>query len=326
MKKRWLALLLNLFMGLGYLYIGKVKKALYFVFLPYLIVLVALYLERYIPYIIFLVILGCLVAWIYSFIDIWKSFPLDSSTNLSYSKWYYILLLIGANYLVSYPLHYFVENYAPIRFFIAPSNSMASTIVRGDYFIVERTKDIKRGDVAIFRYPPNPKIFYDKRVVAVGGDEIVYQDKHLYVHFSEGDEYIKHHYKSEKIKKFREKLWVDNPYMDRYSGIQYVPEHGEVFSALIAVSRGRIPRYSRNMSPIYIKELGDIIDKTQAGKPMNAFYKKVEDGHYYMLGDNRDNSADSRFWGSVPKENIFGLVKRVYFNIHSFNRFFIDIK
>ncbi len=313
-------------MGLGYLYIGKVKKALYFIFLPYLICLVAIYLERYIPYILFVVIVGYLLAWIYSFIDIWKSFPLDSSTNLSYSKWFYLLLLIVANYVVSIFGHYFIENYTPTRFFISSEDSMANTIVHGDYLIGERTKDIKRGDVAIFRYPLNPKIFYTKRVVAVGGDEIVYQDKHLYVHFYEGDDYIKSHYKAEKIKKFRKKLWVDNPYMDKYSGIQYVPESRDVFSVLIEISQGHIFRYSECMLPIYIKELGDIVITIKAGKPMNAFYKKVEDGHYYMLGDNRDNSADSRFWGSVPKENIFGLAKRVYFNIYSFNRFFTDIK
>ncbi len=85
----------------------------------------------------------------------------------------------------------------------------------------------KREDIVIFLYPKNNKVHYVKRCVAVGGDELVYQDKHLYIHFFEGDQYIREHYPNDKIKKFRGKLWVDNPYIDKYPGIQYVPDNHE---------------------------------------------------------------------------------------------------
>ena len=145
----------------------------------------------------------------------------------------------------------------------------------------------------------------------------MYKRQHLYIHFSEGDEYIKSHYKAEKIKRFRDKLWVDNPYMEKYPGIQYAPEHGDAFSALIMVSLGRIKNYLPSMSTIYVKELGDIVTTTSSGHPINALYKKVEKGQYYMMGDNRDNSADSRFWGSVPYRNVIGKPWFIYFSFDS---------
>ncbi len=78
----------------------------------------------------------------------------------------------------------------------------------------------ERGDIVIFLYPKNPKVHYVKRCVAKGGDEIIYQDKPSIYPFKEGDEYIKRNYPPEKIKRISKQLWVDNPYMDRYSGIQ----------------------------------------------------------------------------------------------------------
>ena len=318
MKKRWLALLINVFMGVGYLYIGKVKKALYFVFFPYILIIATMYVEIYIPYIYLVASIGCLIAWIYSFIDIWKSFPLEASRDLSYSKWYFVVLLIVITQLVMYPLQYFIEKIAPLRTFIIPASSMADTVLVGDYLIGHRTKNIKRGDVIIFRYPPSPETFFIKRTVALAGDEIVYQDKKLFIHFKEGDAFIKKNYASDKIFSFSNKLWVKNPYMSEHEGIKYKPLGNNAFQNLLNIKN--------DMKSVYIKELGEVIYEGEGNQKMNAFYKKVEENSYYVLGDNRDNSADSRFWGSIPEDNIFGLGKRVYLNFYSFNRFFIDIK
>jgi len=233
-----------------------------------------------------------------------------------------------------------------VQSFVIPSGSMKRTLQIGDFLfakkfsygiplpvlpwlnlrlvpdfndnghLIEGDKP-QREDIVIFLYPGDNKTHYVKRCVATGGDEIVYQDKHLYIHFAEGDEYIKSHYKAEKIKRFRDKLWVDNPYMEKYPGIQYAPEHGDAFSALIMVSLGRIKNYLPSMSTIYVKELGDIVTTTSSGHPINALYKKVEKGQYYMMGDNRDNSADSRFWGSVPYRNVIGKPWFIYFSFDS---------
>ncbi len=169
----------------------------------------------------------------------------------------------------------------------------------------------KREDIVIFRYPKNNKIHYVKRCVAVGGDEIIYSDKKLLIHFHEGDEYIKKNYPKEKIVSLRDKLWVENPYMGKYPGIQYEPEGGTIFEALLQY-------YSYNkeidMMPIMVEGLKSPVYEL-GSKVINALYSKVEDDNFYMIGDNRDNSNDSRFWGAVPYKLIVGKPWLIYMSL-----------
>ena len=162
----------------------------------------------------------------------------------------------------------------------------------------------QREDIVIFRNPQTPKVHFVKRCVAIGGDEILYDDKKLYIHFHDmlDEASIKAKYPKANIVTLNGKLWVINPYMAKYPGIQYKPEYdGNSFTLLAAY-------YHRHrnidMTPVYIQEL----DK-------NLFYKKVEPDHYYMIGDNRDNSNDSRFWGSVPYRLIVGKPWLIYMSI-----------
>jgi len=161
----------------------------------------------------------------------------------------------------------------------------------------------QREDIVIFRNPQTPKIHFVKRCVAVGGDEILYMDKKLLIHFHDKTTKaeIKESYPDAKIIKLRDKLWVENPYMDKYPGIQYAPEGNSAFYNLAALYN-----YSQkiDMHPVYIEEL-----------QTNAFYKKVEEDHFYMIGDNRDNSSDSRFWGSVPYRLIVGKPWLIYMSL-----------
>jgi len=234
-----------------------------------------------------------------------------------------------------------------IQSFVIPSGSMKRTLQIGDFLfakkfsygitiptiplinepimpdfngnghLIEGDKP-KREDIVIFLYPGDHKTHYVKRCVAKGGDEIVYQDKHLYIHFVEGDEYIKKNYPSNKIIKFYDKLWVDNPYKEKYPGIQYVPDsHENIFNILIK-SYLYAPK-GIDMSPIFISELkGDVFNVK--GQQVNALYKKVEKDHFYMMGDNRDNSNDSRFWGSVPYSLIIGKPWLIYFSWDNDNK------
>ena len=169
----------------------------------------------------------------------------------------------------------------------------------------------QREDIVIFRYPLNNKIHYVKRCVAVGGDELLYADKKLLIHFHEGDEYIKANYPADKIVSLRDKLWVENPYMDKYPGIQYAPEGPTIFEVLL-----RYYEYHKeiDMLPLYVDGFA-VPTYEIAGKPVNALYAKVEDDHFYMIGDNRDNSNDSRFWGSVPYSLIVGKPWLIYMSL-----------
>jgi len=228
-----------------------------------------------------------------------------------------------------------------VQSFVIPSGSMKRTMQIGDFLFAKKFSygvpipmmpwiNIKlvpdfnnnghliegdrpeREDIVIFFYPLDGKTHYVKRCVATGGDEIIYTNKHLYIHFSEGDEYIKKTYPADKIKEFRDKLWVDNPYMSKYPGIQYEPKHRTAFDNLIA--------RPNDMHPVYVKELGPVLYTSRTGSDMNAFYKKVEEDSYYMIGDNRDNSADSRFWGSVSYSLVIGKPWFIYFSFDSENK------
>ena len=160
----------------------------------------------------------------------------------------------------------------------------------------------QREDIVIFRYPKNNKIHYVKRCVAVGGDEILYANEKMLIHFNEGEAYMKANYPADKIISLRGKLWVENPFMDKYPGIGYAPEGGDIFEGLL-----RYYAYNKeiDMIPVYVDGFS-APTHTIEGKRINALYSKVEEDHFYMVGDNRDNSNDSRFWGSVPYKLIVG--------------------
>ena len=225
-----------------------------------------------------------------------------------------------------------------VQSFVIPSGSMKRTLHEGDFLFAKKFaygipiptipwleipllpdfnnnghlfegSKPQREDIVIFRYPKDNKIHYVKRCVATGGDEIIYTNKHLFIHFSEGDEYIKKNYPKDKIRTMMGKLWVSNPYMDKYPGIQYKPKgQNTLFEILLS------QEHMVDMSGIFVKELGSVAYNVH-GKPMNALYKKVEDDHYYMIGDNRDNSNDSRFWGSVSYSEIVGKPWVIYMSI-----------
>jgi len=141
----------------------------------------------------------------------------------------------------------------------------------------------KRGDIVIFRYPRNVKEHFVKRCVATPGDELFVKRKDLYIHFKEGDDWIKMEYADHELLEFDGKLWVKNPYAKLHPGIHH---------------DDKVVNNGRNPMPIFY--FGPI---------------QVEKGHYFMMGDNRDHSNDSRFWGSVPYDNIEGTPWFIYFSI-----------
>ncbi|WP_172197553.1 signal peptidase I [Campylobacter sp. RM16188] len=216
--------------------------------------------------------------------------------------------------------------------FVIPSGSMKHTLLIGDHLFVKKfsygvpTPRIpwlevkvlpdfrgnghlingegpKRGDIVVFRYPHNEKIHYVKRNFALGGDEVVFSEKQMFLRPHEGDEFIKANYPSEKIVNFAGKNFVKEPY--DFPGIQYDEKINLFEQALYYLNAGKFA-----MQPVIIDNLPKINEL-----PFNAFYFKVPDEEYFMVGDNRDHSNDSRFWGSVAYKDIVGKPWFIYFSL-----------
>jgi signal peptidase I len=140
----------------------------------------------------------------------------------------------------------------------------------------------QRGDIVVFRYPHNEKIHYVKRCVATGGDILFVQNKNLYIHFQEGNKYIINNFKDYNLVKVENKLYVENPYRKEHPGI-----HNDE----TVQKRNTSHREIFNTIPI-----------------------QVPQGEFFMMGDNRDHSNDSRFWGTVPYKFIVGTPWFIYFS------------
>ena len=186
--------------------------------------------------------------------------------------------------------------------FKIPSGSMMPTLLIGDFILVNKhsyglklpvlnTKifnvDLpQRGDIVVFRYPKDPNVPFVKRVIGLPGDKIDYIDKSLYIN---GD-------------------LIPQSYLQAYDPI------GAGIMMQGAILKNEI--------------LGEIMHDIliEPDKPMFDAIEGliVPDGHYFVLGDNRDNSRDSRFWGFVPEQNLVGKALIIWMNWDMKNKGIIE--
>ena len=151
----------------------------------------------------------------------------------------------------------------------------------GNGHLLEGNKP-QRGDIVVFRYPHNDKIHYVKRCVATGGDIVVLQNKKLLLHPKEGNKFVKKNYKDFTTVTIADKLFVVDPYRKAHPGIHNDPS--------VTPQTAPYPQLF-NVAPI-----------------------KVPDDEFFMMGDNRDHSNDSRFWGTVKYKYIVGTPWFIYFS------------
>lgn len=195
--------------------------------------------------------------------------------------------------------------------FKIPSGSMIPTLLVGDFILVNKftygirlpvinkkiisINEPQRGDVMVFRYPEDPSLDYIKRVVGLPGDTVAYQNKRLTIN---GQPVEMH--------KVADYLHPDRLYYSE----QYVAKLGNVEHHLLNDSD----------APAYVPDPANFPFRENCTYNAVGVVCKVPEGHYFMMGDNRDNSRDSRAWGFVPEENIVGKAFFVWLNLSDLSR------
>jgi len=196
--------------------------------------------------------------------------------------------------------------------FKIPSSSMVPTLLVGDFILVNKfaygirlpvinRKVVEigrpqRGDVMVFRYPEDPSLDYIKRVIGLPGDRIEYRDKRLTINGKPVPERQTDDYLS------RERMQFSRRYVETLDGVQHQILLEDDAPSLVA-------------PPHPFPYSGNCHYNT------SGVTCTVPPGHYFMMGDNRDNSSDSRVWGFVPDENIVGKAFFIWLNLNELGRF-----
>ncbi len=195
--------------------------------------------------------------------------------------------------------------------FKIPSGSMIPTLLVGDLILVNKyhyglrlpvlnTKITEgtppqRGDVMVFRYPPKPSLDYIKRVVGVPGDEVAYLNKRLTIN-------------GQPLPSSAAPDFLDEDLMRYFK--QFEEDMGRVKHRIL----------NDDARPAFIPGADEFPFRDNCRYSVEGVVCKVPAGHYFMMGDNRDNSLDSRYWGFVPDKNIVGKAFFVWMNFGNLKR------
>jgi len=195
--------------------------------------------------------------------------------------------------------------------FKIPSGSMIPTLLVGDLILVNKfeyglrlpvlnTKITegtapKRGDVMVFRFPPKPSLDYIKRVVGVPGDTVAYLNK---------------------------RLTINGQVLDTNAVPDFFDEDSMRYFKQFEEDMGTVKHRVLNddSRPAFIPGADEFEFKQNCQYSVEGVVCKVPEGHYFMMGDNRDNSLDSRYWGFVPDKNIVGKAFFVWMNFGNLKR------
>lgn len=197
--------------------------------------------------------------------------------------------------------------------FRIPSGSMMPGLLAGDFIAVDKSvwgvrlpwshelllparRDPRRGDIAVFRYPRDTSVDYVKRLVGLPGDRVRYDGKRLSINGQPAQ--------------YAELPLFPDP--DRGGGMAALSERlpGEDAPHAIALEPG----------PGSFPPAPELAGACSPGKPAGSFDCVVPPGSYLAMGDNRDHSADSRFWGFVPRANLVGRAFHIWFSLRGLGR------
>ena len=195
--------------------------------------------------------------------------------------------------------------------FKIPSGSMIPTLLVGDLILVNKfhyglrlpvlntkiTEGEKpqRGDVMVFRYPPKPSLDYIKRVVGVPGDTVAYLNKRLTINGQAVP--------TDSVPEFFDE-----------DAMRYFKQFEEKFGT----QSHRV--LNDEQRPAFVPGADKFPGSEGCNYTIEGVTCKVPEGHFFMMGDNRDNSMDSRYWGFVPEKNIVGKAFYVWMNFGNLKR------
>jgi signal peptidase I len=195
--------------------------------------------------------------------------------------------------------------------FKIPSGSMVPTLLVGDFILVNKFdyglrlpitntkvtegRPLERGDVVVFRYPKDESVDYIKRVIGLPGDVVAYQDKQLTINGKPVPETPLPDYLDE------ERLGYAKQFEENIDGRK---------NAIL----------NNPAVPPFIVGAEDYPYRDNCTYNARGVICKVPPGNYFMMGDNRDNSADSRYWGFAPDKNIVGRAFFIWMNFSDLKR------
>lgn len=204
--------------------------------------------------------------------------------------------------------------------FKIPSGSMIPTLHVGDFILVNRyiyglrlpivnkkfvdISQPQRGDVMVFHYPEDPSTDYIKRVIGVPGDVVVYRNKTLWINGKE------------------QTLQRDGEYNYVESELRFV--HTERFNENLNGHTHSI-LLNPEMPQVHLGNVSDFPQHELCSYSEEEVRCTVPAGQYFMMGDNRDNSRDSRYWGFVPDDLIVGKAFFIWMNFSDLKRVGLSI-
>jgi signal peptidase I len=195
--------------------------------------------------------------------------------------------------------------------FKIPSGSMIPTLQVGDFILVNKftyglrlpvinvkvldVNSPQRGDVMVFRYPEDPSLDYIKRVIGLPGDKVAYVNKRLTIN---GEPVV-----TSKVGDYlhSERLYYSGQYTETLGATEYRTLNDED-------------------APPYVTGVAQFPNRENCSYISTGVGCTVPPGHYFVMGDNRDNSRDSRYWGFVPEKNIVGKAFFIWFNFGDLKR------
>ncbi len=256
-RREWLAVLLTIFqIGLGHIYAGNFKRGILLFFLGQILCLIFAVSLTVVapnpPYMAFAIVMA--LAFFISCAADAALIAHNKKTNYEpakYNRWFVYVGYFAITVLLMQALSSFLVAPYLVQAYMMPTGSMEPALLAGDHILVNRNiyrkEEPKRGEVIVFKYPPDWDVSYVKRLIGKPGDTVEIVDRTVYLN--------------------------EKPLKEDYA------------------------RYT---DPGSMKEhFGPV---------------RIPPDQYFVLGDNRDNSQDSRHWGFVPRRNLLGKALIVYWS------------